>query len=189
MTMRLITVGHGTMSAGAFTELLERVRVSSLLDVRSAPGSRRNPAFNRAELEQWLPRAGLSYRWEPRLGGFRRPRADSPNTALRHSAFRGYADHVQTPEFADALDDLVAEANRRDAEPEGGLVSVMCAESVWWRCHRRLIADAATLVHHAGVLHLMHDARLMVHRLTDGVRLGADGLPVYDAGATRRQGT
>ena len=189
MRMKLVTIGHGTLSADTFAELLSRARVSSLVDVRSAPGSRRNPIFRRTELEQWLPQAGLSYRWDPRLVGFRRPHADSSNTALRHSAFRGYADHVRTPEFADALDEVLAEANRRVAEPEAGLVSVMCAESVWWRCHRRLIADAATLAHHAEVVHLMHDGRFMAHRLTDGVRLGDDGLPVYDAGATPLQGT
>src|SRR5437762_1041489 len=87
----------------------------------------------------WLPAAGGPYRWEPRLGGLRKPRADSPNVALRHSGFRAYADHMAEPAFAIALDAVLDEARHETT-------TVMCAESLWWKCHRRLIADFAVLV-------------------------------------------
>jgi len=189
----VITVGHGLLDASLFASLLRGAGVGSLVDVRTAPGSRRNPAFGRAEMERWLPLEGIAYRWEPRLGGFRRPAADTPNLALRHEGFRGYADHMQTSEFAEAIDDLMQDAaTERRAAPsgEGGaLTTVMCSESVWWRCHRRLIADNLVLSRQVEVRHLMHDGRLVVHALTDGVRLGDDGLLVYDGGAPPLPGT
>jgi uncharacterized protein (DUF488 family) len=189
--VRLITVGHGLLDAETFAAHLRGTGVVSVVDVRTAPGSRRNPAFGRAELERWLPPHGAAYRWEPRLGGFRRPEEDSPNVALRHAGFRGYADHMRSPEFARALDGVVAEARQLATDPRGGgdLASVMCSESVWWRCHRRLLADAAVLLRRVEVDHLMPDGRVMPHRLTTGVRVGHDGLLVYDRGADRLPGT
>lgn len=171
---RLLTVGHGTLAADELAALLLRAGVEQLVDVRSFPGSRRHPHFGRAEMERWVPSAGVAYRWEPRLGGRRRPLPESPHVALRHPAFRGYADHMESTEFAASLDELLAEAERH-------AVSVMCAETLWWRCHRRLIADAATVLHGAEVLHLGHDDRLAGHRLTEGVRQVGDRL-LYDAG-------
>lgn len=170
----LVTVGHGTLEAEALAALLRAAAIESVVDIRTAPGSRRHPQFGRDELERWMPEAGISYRWEPRLGGFRRARPDSPNVALRHPSFRGYADHMGTAEFADALRGVLVEA-------AATAVTVMCSETLWWRCHRRLVADAVVLVHGWGVLHLGHDGRLSPHRPTDGVRL-ADGALVYDAG-------
>ena len=157
-------------------DLLRDAGIESLVDVRTAPGSRRHPHFRREAMEQWLPASGIAYRWEPRLGGLRKPAPDSPNVALRHSGFRAYGDHMRTAEFADGVDHVLAEAAVR-------ATTVMCAESVWWRCHRRLIADFATLVRGADVRHLMHDGRLTEHHLTDGVRLEGDHL-VYDVGET-----
>jgi uncharacterized protein (DUF488 family) len=148
--------------------------VESVVDVRTAPGSRRHPQFNREELERWLPAAGLAYRWERRLGGFRRASPDSPHSALRHPSFRGYADHLGTAEFAEALQGVLTEAGERP-------VTVMCSETLWWRCHRRLIADVVVLLHHWDVHHLGHDGRLFDHRPTGGVRV-ADGVLLYDAG-------
>lgn len=177
--MRLLTVGHGTLEPAAFASLLRGAGVCCLVDVRSFPGSRRNPAFGRQELERWLPAERIGYRWEPRLGGFRYPLPDSPNTALRHPSFRGYADHMRTATFRGALEELLADAA---AVAPGSILCIMCAESLWWRCHRRLIADAATLVGAAEVDHLLHDGRLAAHRLTDGVRVDGDGLLVYDGG-------
>ncbi len=148
-----------------------------LVDVRSFPGSRRHPHFGREAMEAWVPGAGIDYRWERRLGGRRRARPDSENAALRNDAFRGYADHMTGEEFRAGLDAVLAEAATRRT-------AVMCSETVWWRCHRRLLSDAAVLIDGAEVGHLMHDGRLVAHRLTDGARLDARrGRVVYDVGA------
>jgi uncharacterized protein (DUF488 family) len=149
--------------------------VTSLVDIRTAPGSRRNPHVARAELAQWLPAAGISYRWEQRLGGFRRTPPDSPDVVWRNDAFRGYAAHTRSPEFLAAIDEVLAGA-------AGQTTVVMCSESVWWRCHRRLVADFVTLARGVDVRHLMPDGRLAEHQPTAGVRLRDDGLLVYDAG-------
>jgi len=173
---RLITFGHGTSPENEFVEILRGAGIESLVDVRTAPGSRRHPHFRREAMEGWVAGAGIAYRWEPRLGGLRKPTPDSPNVALRHSGFRAYADHMATPDFVAALDEVLDEAAEHPT-------TVMCAESLWWRCHRRLIADFATLVRVADVRHLMHDGRLAEHRPTDGVRRDGDHL-VYDVGET-----
>ena len=133
--MIVYTVGHGTLPEADFIELVRNAGVDGIVDVRSYPGSRRNPQYGRAPLEQWLPGAGVAYTWDPRLGGRRRPVATSLNTALRHEAFQGYADHMATHEFQDALAELEGRARELST-------AIMCAEAVWWRCHRRLISDA-----------------------------------------------
>lgn len=168
----ILTVGHGTMSAEAFTALVRAAGIRRIVDVRSAPGSRRHPQFGRGQLEVWLPAAGTGYRWEPRLGGFRRPCPGSANVALRHPSFRGFADYMATAEFRAALDEAVA-ASAEDT------TAIMCAETLWWRCHRRLIADGATLLLGARVRHLGHDGRLTDHRLTEAARVHGD-IVVYD---------
>jgi uncharacterized protein (DUF488 family) len=175
--LRLLTVGHGTLEAEAFAGLLRGAGTARLVDVRTVPGSRRHPHFGRVAMEGWLPSAGIAYRWERDLGGFRRAAPDSVNTALRHPAFRGYADHMRTARFRAALDAVLADAA---AAP----TAVMCSESLWWRCHRRLLADAAVLLRGADVLHLLHDGRLEPHRPTEGVRR-EDGLLLYDGGAAQ----
>ncbi len=171
--LMLLTVGHGTASREEFTSLIKRAGVQALVDVRSVPGSRRNPQFGGRELEDWIPGTGISYHWEPELGGFRRGAKDSANVALRHPAFRGYADYMASDPFRYALSAVVADATRRP-------VCVMCAETLWFRCHRRLIADAAVLLYGAQVLHLDHRGKLLPHVLTDGVRRRDDHLIVYD---------
>jgi uncharacterized protein (DUF488 family) len=171
----LVTVGHGTAGQA---ELLERLRaggVDHVVDVRIAPGSRRHPHVSRDALAAWLPEAGIGYRWDKRLGGFRKLAPDSPDVALRNDSFRAYAEHMRTPEFVDAMDEVLAQAGRDK-------VAVMCSETVWWRCHRRLIADFASLVRGVDVWHLMPPGRLDPHRPTEGVRLADVGL-VYDGGA------
>ncbi|RCW44590.1 uncharacterized protein DUF488 [Halopolyspora algeriensis] len=173
--MRVVTVGHGTASLEGLTELLGHAGVVTVVDVRSAPGSRRHPWFARSELERSLPARGFGYRWDERLGGFRKPAEDSPDRAWKHRAFRGYAGHMRTGEFREAVRELLAEVGEHPS-------AVMCSESVWWRCHRRLIADYVRLVHGIEVAHLMHDGRLSEHRAIDGVRVRDDGLLVYDAG-------
>lgn len=160
----LLTVGHGTHAEDAFTELLLSAGVESIVDVRIAPGSRRFPQFGRGALEQWLPAAGISYRWERRLGGLRKLPPDSPDVGLRNTSFRAYAAHMRTAEFAAAMAELAADvAAKRTA--------IMCSESVWWRCHRRLIADHAGLIEHWQVRHLMPEGRLADHALTAGVQV------------------
>jgi uncharacterized protein (DUF488 family) len=177
MAVELLTVGHGTLAAPAFADLVTGAGVELLVDVRSYPGSRRNPQFGRDEMARWLPEAGVDYRWERRLGGRRPVRPDSPHVALRHPSFRGYADHMDGPDFGAALDEVVAWAAARRT-------AVMCSESVWWRCHRRLLADAAVLTRGVDVVHLLHDGRLVPHAVTDGVRVDGDHL-VYDIGGER----
>ena len=174
-TVRLLTVGHGTLSADDLAGLLRGAGATHLVDVRSMPGSRRHPQFAKDKMEGWLGEAGITYRWDPALGGRRRTSTGSPNTALRHPAFRGYADHMASPEFTLALDDLLDEAAARTT-------AAMCAESLWWRCHRRLPADAAVLLRGAAVVHLDHRGQLHEHRVTDGARVAGD-LVVYDVGS------
>ena len=182
----LLTYGHGTEPAERTTDILRGAGVSSLVDIRTAPGSRRNPQFARAALEEWLPKAGIAYRWEKRLGGFRRPSPDNPDVVWREDMFRGYAEHMRSPDFLAAIDAVLPETELAEAEaepePETHRVTVMCSESLWWRCHRRLVADFAAVARGIEVRHLMHDGRLEAHRPTPGVRLRDDGLLVYDAG-------
>jgi uncharacterized protein (DUF488 family) len=170
-----VTFGHGTASADQITQLLRGAGVAEVVDIRIAPGSRRHPHVARAELEHWLPGNGIRYRWDKRLGGFRRPAPDSPDIAWREDMFRGYAGYMRTSEFLAAADELIAEAS-------SGHVAAMCSESLWWRCHRRLVADFVSVARGLPVLHLMHDGRLQEHRPPPGLRLRDDGLLVYDAG-------
>jgi uncharacterized protein (DUF488 family) len=159
----LLTVGHGPDDRIALAERLTGAAVGLLVDVRRFPGSRNNPDVRREALAEWLPDAGIGYRWEERLGGRRslpkgEPVADAWWTVAQ---FAAYAAHTRTPEFAAALDEVLAEAS-------AGTVAVMCSESVWWRCHRRLIADVAVLARGVPVRHLMPDGRLADHHPAEG---------------------
>jgi uncharacterized protein (DUF488 family) len=165
------SVGHGTASREELLARLAQGGVRSLVDIRPAPGSRRHPHLGRDQLTQWLPHAGIAYRWEPRLGGFRKPAADSRDVVWQNDSFRGYAGHLRTPEAREALAGLVSEARE-------SATAFMCSETVWWRCHRRLVADALELLHDLRVGHLMPD-RVSRHRVTDGARVDGDAL-VYD---------
>jgi len=176
---RLITFGHGTAGREPMLGLLGGAGVRRLVDIRTAPGSRRNPHVMRRELERWLPENGIGYRWDRRLGGFRRPDPDSPDIAWRVDMFRGYAAHMRTEEFSTAIDDLLADVAATD-----GATAVMCSESVWWRCHRRMVADYLVLVRDVPVVHLMHDGRLNGHSPFAAARVREDGLLVYDGGQT-----
>lgn len=170
----MLTLGHGTASADEIAALIDGAAIASLVDVRTVPKSRRHPHFWREELQRWVPaQTAATYGWEPELGGFRKVHSNSSNVALRHPSFRAYADYMETPEFAAALANLLAHAA---ATP----TAIMCSESVWWRCHRRLIADAAVLLHSVEVQHLMHDGKLRPHIPTSGVRVAQDGKLRYD---------
>ena len=169
----LLTFGHGTATADRIVELLRGAEIRTLVDVRTAPGSRHNPHVARDRLAEWLPEHGIGYRWDKRLGGWRKARPDSPDSALRSRAFSGYAAHMRSPEFRAAIEDLITSQER---------TAIMCAESVWWRCHRRMIADFLVLATNTPVLHLLHDGRLHEHIPSDIARKRADGLLVYDGG-------
>lgn len=147
-TATIYTVGHSTRSAEELLALLEEGGVRLLADVRAFPSSRRHPQFNRGALAEWLPKAGIEYLHLPGLGGRRTPAPDSPNTGWRELAFRGYADHMRSEEFGTALAEL-------EGAGRGAPTAIMCAEAVWWRCHRRLIADALLVrgwrVEHLGI--------------------------------------
>lgn len=156
------TVGHGTLPAEEFAALLSNIGATEVVDIRAFPGSRRNPQFGTDEMARWLPEHGIAYSWARDLGGRRRPVADSSHVALRNTSFRAYADHMETEAFLTGVDALVDGGDGR---------VVMCSESVWWRCHRRLLADHLTLVRGVQVVHLMHDGRLTPHVPTDAVRV------------------
>jgi uncharacterized protein (DUF488 family) len=153
---------------------MREAALESLVDVRRIPRSRRHPHVWREELEQWVPElTGAAYRWEPALGGFRKPDPASSNVALRHPAFRAYADAMVLPPFVAAMGLLLADAREHRT-------AVMCSETLWWRCHRRLIADNAMLLHALEVQHLMHDGSLRPHIPTAGVRVTDERTLRYD---------
>ena len=131
----MMTIGHSTLEIEAFLRALKEVGVRTLVDVRRFPESRRHPQFGQARLFASLEAAGIRAVWREGLGGRRAARKDSVNTGWRNESFRGYADYMQTPEFAAEIDWLVG-------QPELGRLAIMCAEAVPWRCHRSLIADA-----------------------------------------------
>ena len=156
--MTIYTVGHSTRPIEQFLALLEREGVRHLADVRTFPGSRKFPHFGRDALAAALAARGIGYSHQPALGGRRRPRSDSPNGGWRNAGFRGYADHMATPEFRDALDALVRTA-------AGTPTVVMCSEAVPWRCHRSLVADAL-IIRGNVVEHIMSSGSRRVHELT-----------------------
>ncbi|HLH19874.1 MAG TPA: DUF488 domain-containing protein [Bryobacteraceae bacterium] len=161
--MPLVTVGHSNRSIDEFIEILRAHRVDTVADVRTVPRSRHNPQFNREALPGSLAAAGIEYVHMPGLGGLRHPRKDSVNKGWRNLSFRGYADYMQTPEFAQALDELLRLAS-------GRRVAAMCAEAVPWRCHRSLIADAAA-ARGVEAEHLMSAAKSEPHRMTKFARV------------------
>jgi len=174
MTQRLLTLGHGTATENELVQLIREAEIESIIDVRTVPKSRRHPQFWREEMERWVPKqTGSTYLWEPTLGGFRKANRNSSNVALRHPSFRAYADYMETDVFTNALATLLARMTT-------ARVAILCSETIWWRCHRRLIADAAFLLHGVRVEHLMHDGKLRPHIPTPGVRVSEPGKLRYD---------
>jgi uncharacterized protein (DUF488 family) len=162
----IYTIGHSTRPLDEFLDLLRSHGVTQLADVRTIPKSRRHPQFVREAMEQSLPAAGINYRHFPDLGGLRKPSPDSPNSGWRHASFRGYADYMQTPAFAAALAKLIEWS--ADAP-----TAVMCAEAVWWQCHRQLIADAL-VARRIEVRHIMSAKAAPAHALTSFARVDGD---------------
>ncbi len=160
---RILAIGHSTRPVAELVELLRSCGVATLADIRTIPRSRANPQFEGAALARDLAEAGIRYVHLPSLGGLRRARKDSPNGAWRNASFRGYADHMQTPEFEEGLCQVRALA-------KDGPVALMCAEAVPWRCHRSLVADA---LHARGVTveHVVGRGRTQPHRLTPFARV------------------
>lgn len=156
--MRVWSVGHSTHDLEGLVKLLARHRIEQVADVRTVPKSRRHPHFHIDSLRATLPPRGLAYTHLPALGGWRHTVSDSPNRGWRNASFRGYADHAMSADFAAGLEQLRALA----AEAR---TAMMCSEALWWRCHRRLVADRLLLVGDE-VLHIGSDGRAVPHRIT-----------------------
>jgi uncharacterized protein (DUF488 family) len=175
----LWTIGHSTRAWEDFVALLRENAIACLVDVRRFAGSRRNPQFSPVDMAAALEMAGIEYLPMPAFGGRRKADEDSPNGAWRVAAFRGYADYMATPEFALARERLVRQARAQRT-------SVMCAEAVWWRCHRRLIADDFT-ARGWTVQHIMAPGKLQQHLLNPDARLTGDHLVYPPAGAAQEK--
>lgn len=207
--MTIFTIGHSTRSLDDFIALLHSHGINRLADIRTVPKSRRHPHFAGDALARSLPAEDVAYRHFPGLGGLRKPKRDSTNTGWRHEGFRGYADYMQTAEFARALEELIDwarggperaapqldndvmrveratpqlhedVARAEGAVPPGNVapafqarVAIMCAEALWWRCHRQLVADAL-VAPGIEVRHIASASSAPLHTLTDFARVDA----------------
>src|SRR3984885_15075957 len=163
MNSTVWTIGHSTRPLNTFLALLEHYRIEAVADVRRFPGSRRQPLYAQVPLGSALTEDDITYQWIVALGGRRRPRPDSPNTAWRNLQFRGYADYIASEEFEQGLHELLDVAGRLRT-------TMMCAEAVWWRCHRALIADVLC-VRGIKVVHIIEETRTMTHPYTSPARI------------------
>jgi len=177
----VMTIGHSTHTIEEFILLLQAHGATCVVDVRTVPRSRHNPQFNKASLPRSLKKAGLGYVHAPGLGGLRHAKGDSPNVGWRNTSFRGYADYMQTPEFEKALDKLI-ELAKQDR------IALMCAETVPWRCHRSLIADAL-LVRGIRTEDIMSATRRQVHTLTPFAKVRGTAItyPTEASGSTQKK--
>ena len=164
------TIGHSTRSLEELVELLRAYEIEVIADIRSFPGSRRYPHFAREALTESLPAHGIGYQWIPKLGGRRRVQKDSPNTAWRNASFQAYADYLTTAEFAEGLAELLPLA-------AGQRTAMMCAEVVWWRCHRSIVSDVLKL-RGIEVIHIIDAKHTTVHPYTSPAHI-ADGKLSY----------
>ena len=162
----IYTVGHSTRAIGEFVAILKAYGIALLVDIRTIPRSRRNPQFNRENLPGSLAQAGIEYHHLPGLGGLRRPRPDSINTAWRNASFRGYADYMQTDAFSSNLEQLIELA-------AGKPTAIMCAEAVPWRCHRSLVADALA-ARGIEVVEILSEAKTQPHSMTPFARVDGE---------------
>ena len=169
--MRLWTIGHSTRKIDHFISLLEENGIKLVVDVRSLPGSKRYPQFNKEALADSLGQNGIRYEHFPELGGRRKPSPDSRNTAWRNASFRGYADYMETGEFQKGIQRLV------DLTSEVGPAAIMCAEAVWWRCHRALISDYLK-ARGIEVIHIVNSNKTEPHPFTSAARI-VDGALSY----------
>jgi uncharacterized protein (DUF488 family) len=170
MSVTVWTIGHSTLALETFIALVSAYGITAVADVRRFPASRRSPQYNAAALQASLGEQGIRYVGMPALGGRRQPRPDSRNTAWRHPSFRGYADYMETAAFREAVDALVALARERPT-------AVMCAEVLWWRCHRMLIADYVT-ASGLTVLHIRTAENAEPHRYSEPAQV-SEGVLSY----------
>jgi uncharacterized protein (DUF488 family) len=162
--MRVWTIGHSTRAIDEFISLLRANQIKLLVDVRSLPGSKRYPQFNKEALAHSLGKVGIRYEHFPELGGRRKTRPDSKNTAWRNESFRGYADYMETEPFHDGVKHLL------DSAADAGPTAIMCAEAVWWRCHRSLISDHLK-ARGIEVMHIMDATKTEPHPYTSAARV------------------
>jgi uncharacterized protein (DUF488 family) len=167
----VFTVGHGARPPEEFLDVLQAASIRRLVDVRTAPGSRKHPQFGRGELAASLAAEGIAYVWRKDLGGWRKAAPGSPHVAIRSPAFRGYADHMESEEFGAALSWLIGTSRELPT-------AIMCAETLWWRCHRRMVSDALT-VRGCEVVHLIAPGKQEPHRLHPAARVAGTRL-IYD---------
>ena len=170
--MKIYTIGHSTHPIATFIAMLRSFGIQLLADIRSMPGSNKYPQFNQDALSRSLKDADIQYIHLPGLGGRRKPREDSVNTAWRNKAFRGYADYMEHDEFKSAIHELELQAIKHPT-------AYMCAEATWWRCHRSLVSDYLK-VHGWEVLHIMAIGKYMEHPYSSAAR-PAQGDLFYDS--------
>lgn len=167
----LYTIGHSTRTEAELTSALQAHGIETLVDIRAFPMSRRLPHFNREALERWLPAHGIRYVWMKALGGYRKAtRQDSPHTALRNASFRNYADYTLTPEFEQAIAELLKIASH-------SRTAYMCAERVYFHCHRMIVSDWL-VAHGHEVLHIDSEGPVRPHKLLGEARV-IDGQLIY----------
>jgi len=162
--MRIWTIGHSTRAIDEFISLLKENQIKLLADVRAFPGSKRYPQFNKDALAKSLNAHGIRYEHFPEMGGKRKSNPDSRNTAWRNASFRGYADYMKTEQFQTGIERLL------DLATEAGPTAIMCAEAVWWRCHRSLIADYLK-ARGMEVLHILAANKVEPHPYTSAARI------------------
>jgi uncharacterized protein (DUF488 family) len=162
--MRIWTIGHSTRAIDEFISLLKENKIKVLADVRAFPGSKRYPQFNKDALTESLKAHGIRYEHFPELGGKRKSNPDSRNTAWRNASFRGYADYMETEQFQKGIERLL------DVAAEAGPTAIMCAEAVWWHCHRSLISDYLK-VRGIGVMHILATNKIEPHPFTSAARI------------------
>ena len=162
--MRIWTIGHSTRAIDLFVSLLEKHGIKLLADVRSLPGSKRYPQFNKEVLANSLGKSGINYEHFPELGGRRKAKSGSKNTAWRNASFRGYADYMETDDFQKGLKRFL------DLAVKTGPTAIMCAEAVWWRCHRSLISDCLK-ARGIEVMHILDVNKTQPHPYTSAARI------------------
>jgi len=171
--VKIWTIGHSTRKIDKFIGALGAHGIKLLADVRALPGSKRHPQFNQEALAKTLAQGGIRYEHFPELGGRRKTRADSKNTAWRNESFRGYADYMETAEFRAGVKRLV------DLATDNGPTAIMCAEAVWWRCHRALISDFLK-ARGIEVIHIIDEKKAEPHPFTSAANI-VDGELSYKA--------
>jgi uncharacterized protein (DUF488 family) len=169
----IYTIGHSNRSWEDFIALLEKFAIRTVADIRSLPGSKKFPHFDRENMEKSLSGLGLKYIWMPKLGGLRRVQKgfESPNIGLTNQGFRAYADHMTTPEFLEGVDELLILASE-------SATTIMCAEALYWRCHRRLVSDYL-VGHGIGVSHILGINNFTSHKTTKGAAVTSEGHVLY----------